>query len=393
MVMNYLKNLLKLAKRLGRPLDRDEIDSEYKLWTILKISFDAMKVEEKNIFLDICCFFCNNVKWGGTMKETIIQIWTNKKSGVEEQDVSNVLDMLVHQSMIKIEKDRVVKVHDQLQDMGRKIVEEEKEYKDTRIWNANMVPMHGITTKLEDIILDYNMKDILRKFIMKGLHFCSLRFLTCNIDAKQSKDVFEILMLLVENANKLKFLLLRNNHYHHLYSSKVKLSSVMCNEEFWNVFEELTILSLIGFTFGKILPRTLFTTSTLMRLDLDGFIELNIVQIGFKNLKNLTNMRLLNNKTLNIISKEWTKLKSLKILDMSGCSNLTSLPNELAKLSSLIRLNLNGCSGLKNLPNEFANLSYLRKLDLRYCSSLTSLPNELTNLSSLESLDLSGCSR
>uniref|UniRef100_A0A7I4A9P5 NB-ARC domain-containing protein n=1 Tax=Physcomitrium patens TaxID=3218 RepID=A0A7I4A9P5_PHYPA len=83
--------------RRGRPLNGDEIDSEYKLWTILKISFDAMKVEEKNMFLDIYCFFCNNVKWDGTMKEIIIQIWTNKKSGDEEQDASIILDMLVPQ--------------------------------------------------------------------------------------------------------------------------------------------------------------------------------------------------------------------------------------------------------------------------------------------------------
>nr|PNR52465.1 hypothetical protein PHYPA_008839 [Physcomitrium patens] len=382
--------------RRGRPLDGDEIDSKYKLWTILKISFDAMKVEEKNMFLDICCFFCNNVKWGCTMKETIIQIWTNRKSGDEEQDASIILDMLVHQSMIKIEKDGVIKVHDQLQDMGRKIVEEDKEYKDTRIWNANMVPMHGVTTKLEGIILDYNMKDNLRRFIMKGLQFCSLRILICNIDAKQSEDVFEILMLLVENAKKLKVLLLRNKNYHHLFgfhSSKIKLPFAMCNEEFWKVFEELTILSLIGFTFGEPLPRTLFTTGTLMRLDLDGSIEFNIVQEGFKNLTNLTNIRLLNNKTLNVMSKEWTNITSLKTLDMSGCSSLTSLPNELANLFSLEELYLNGCSSLINLPNELVNLSYLRKLDLSYCSSLTILPNKLANISSLQSLYLNSCSR
>lgn len=56
--------------------------------------------------------------------------------------------MLVHQSMIKIEKDRVIKVHDQLQDIGQKIVEEEKEYKDIRIWNVSMIPVYGITTKV-----------------------------------------------------------------------------------------------------------------------------------------------------------------------------------------------------------------------------------------------------
>nr|PNR33438.1 hypothetical protein PHYPA_025382 [Physcomitrium patens] len=346
-----------LQKLRRRSLDGDEIDSEYKLWTILKIIFDVMKVEEKNIFLDICCFFCNNVKWGGTMKETIIQIWTNKKSGVEEQDVSNVLDMLVHQSMIKVEKNGVIKVHDQLQDMGQKIVEEEKEYKDTRIWNANM---------WEGIILDNNMKDILRRFIMKGLHFFSLRILICNIDEQQSKDVFEILMLL--------------------------LSFVICNKEFWKVFEELTILSLIGFTFGESLPITLFTTSTLISLDLDGSIEVNIVQKGFKNLKNLTNISLLDKKTLNIMSKEWTTVISLKTLDIIGCPSLTSLPNELTNLSSFIRLDLNSCSSLTSLPNELANLSSLRRLDLSGYSSLTNVPNQLTNLSSLTRLDLSSCS-
>lgn len=34
-----------------------------------------------------------------------------KKSGVEKQDTSNFLDMLVHQSMIKVEKNGVIKVH------------------------------------------------------------------------------------------------------------------------------------------------------------------------------------------------------------------------------------------------------------------------------------------
>nr|XP_024363667.1 uncharacterized protein LOC112276508 [Physcomitrium patens] len=56
----WKRALQKLRRR--RPLDGDEIDSEYKLWTILKISFDTLKVKEKNLFLDICCFFCNNVK-------------------------------------------------------------------------------------------------------------------------------------------------------------------------------------------------------------------------------------------------------------------------------------------------------------------------------------------
>lgn len=132
----------------GRDLDGDEEDSNHKLWLILKISFDTLKDEEKNMFLDICCFFCNNVNWSGTIKETILQIWTHKKSGVDKQDASIVLNTLVYQSMIKIEKNGIIKVYYQLQDMGRRIVEKEKEFKDTRIWNVNMVLMSGLTTKI-----------------------------------------------------------------------------------------------------------------------------------------------------------------------------------------------------------------------------------------------------
>lgn len=151
------------------------------------------------------------------------------------------------------------------------------------------------------------MKDILKRFIMKGLFLRSLRILICNIDTEQSEDIFEILILLVKNTNKLKVLFLKDDYYPHFFryhNNIIKLPSAICNNEFWKVFEELIILSLIGFIFSKILPETLFTTSTLMRLDLDGSIEIKVIQKAFKNLKNLTNMRILNNKTLKKISKE-----------------------------------------------------------------------------------------
>nr|PNR59808.1 hypothetical protein PHYPA_002600 [Physcomitrium patens] len=356
--------------RRGRPLDGDEIDSEYKLWTILKISFDALKVEEKNMFLDICCFFC-----------TIIQIWTNKQSGVEEQDGSIVLDMLVHQSMIKIEKDGVIKVHDQLQDMGRKIVEEEKEYKDTRIWNANMVPMHGITSKLEGIILDYNMKDISRRFIIKGLHFCSLRILICNI---VTNGCTSLTSLPNEMANLSSLRSLHLNWCTSLLSLPNDLRKISSLKE----------LYLVDCSSLKSLPNELKNLSSLERLDLSHCSSLTSLPNELENLSSLKILNLSHCSSLSSLSIELRNLSSLAVLCLWGCSSLTSLPNELINLSFLTSLNLSDlshCSSLICLPNDMANLSSLKKLNLSGCLSLICLPNDMANLSSLIKLDLSGC--
>lgn len=77
------------------------------------------------------------------------------------------------------------------------------------------------------------MKNILKRFIIKELYFCSLRILICNTNGKLNQDIFEIFLFLVKNANKLKILLLQSNLPYFFYSSKkIKLPSVMCNEDF-----------------------------------------------------------------------------------------------------------------------------------------------------------------
>lgn len=50
------KKVLQRLKR-RRELDRDEKNSKHKIWDTLKVSFDNLKVDDKNIFLNICCFF------------------------------------------------------------------------------------------------------------------------------------------------------------------------------------------------------------------------------------------------------------------------------------------------------------------------------------------------
>lgn len=58
----------------------------------------------------------------------ILKIWTISQKYIIEQDTKYILDTLIYQSLIKVEKDGIIRVHDQLKDMGRNIINKEMEY-------------------------------------------------------------------------------------------------------------------------------------------------------------------------------------------------------------------------------------------------------------------------
>jgi hypothetical protein len=114
----------------GRCLDGDE-----GLWRTLRVSFDALKDEEKKLYLDIACFFPM-----GDRKELVL---------LKCASPSHVLDVLVDKSLVKIDVDGHLEMHDHLRDMGRMIVEREEVYKGTRIWKKDMIhSANGQTNKV-----------------------------------------------------------------------------------------------------------------------------------------------------------------------------------------------------------------------------------------------------
>jgi len=108
--------------------------NDMKLWQCLQVSFDDLKDEEdKNMFLDICCFLCKDLFAGGMLKVDIaLQIWSNIN-----ENPTNSLKRLEDKSLVKIGKDGGLETHDQLRDMGRMIVETQSNYMGTRLWNIH----------------------------------------------------------------------------------------------------------------------------------------------------------------------------------------------------------------------------------------------------------------
>ncbi|KAM7522816.1 hypothetical protein LguiA_012718 [Lonicera macranthoides] len=102
-----------------------EIPAE-KVLERLKISFDALDHGQRQIFLDIACFFI------GEDYMNPFYFW--EACGFYPRDGLNAL---VLGSMIKIEDDNKLRMHDQLRDLGRQIVREENMDKPgecSRLW-------------------------------------------------------------------------------------------------------------------------------------------------------------------------------------------------------------------------------------------------------------------
>nr|WIL60041.1 nodulation protein [Melilotus officinalis] len=94
---------------------------------ILKISFNGLKDRmEKNIFLDVCCFFI------GKDKTYVTEILNGCGLHV---DIG--ITVLIERSLVKVEKNNKLGMHALLRDMGREIVREsspEEPEKRSRLW-------------------------------------------------------------------------------------------------------------------------------------------------------------------------------------------------------------------------------------------------------------------
>jgi len=98
---------------------------------VLKISFDALRDMEKDIFLDVCCFFI------GKQREYVTQILNG--CGLCA-DIG--ITVLIERGLIKVERNNKLEMHPLLRDMGREIISQlypNEPGKRSRLWFQNDV--------------------------------------------------------------------------------------------------------------------------------------------------------------------------------------------------------------------------------------------------------------
>ncbi|PPD68854.1 hypothetical protein GOBAR_DD34265 [Gossypium barbadense] len=287
-------------------IERLKEDSNKEVLNTLRISFDGLEEKEKNIFLDIACFF------NGEKRDFVTKVL----DGCEFfPDIG--IDFLIKKSLIKVsDNNQRLRMHALLQEMGRKIVEEkcvDEPGKRCRLWKErdvhHVLTKNTVTEMIESMIIDNQRK--------------SSKMLNLSV------NVF-------------------------LKMKKLRLLRVLClSNSLKGPKESLTRLKLRGCNLGEgDIPSAISCVSSLAFLDLSvkNFNRIPASLTGLSKLEELSLSRCgLRNMGEGDIPSDISGLSSLRVLDLHG-NNFTSIGASLDRLSNLQRLGVCNCSELESLP-------------------------------------------
>ncbi|GLJ20263.1 hypothetical protein SUGI_0367960 [Cryptomeria japonica] len=356
--------------------------------SILRLCYDGLESEEKEMFLDMACLFI------GRKRESVISFWEASHL------CPNVgLTKLKLKSLIKLdEHDRFV-MHSELRDMGRAIVEEESAEpgKRSRLWKpeeVELVMTEGKGTERVRCLMITHLQQDVKLQTHNLQRMCALQLLWLDgalIEGDYTKMPPDLKWLRWENC-PLKCLPCEWNMKH---LAVLDLSFSKGIEAVWPESsnkegpKNLKVLKLNYCTSLQVLP-DLANHRSLIQLELCGCKELRELPESTEFLTELRYLDLSNCCNLIQLPETITKLKSLEALFLSNCHSIRMLPDSFEHLRVLKKVKLDGIP-LKNLPSSFRWLFSLEKLSLRFCYKLRSLP-PIGELNHLRYLDLHGCS-
>ncbi|KAK3416335.1 hypothetical protein EUGRSUZ_H01810, partial [Eucalyptus grandis] len=360
-----------------------------KINDVLKVSYDGLEDNEKEIFLDIAFFF------KGQMTEYI-------KKVLDGCDFDTIIEVqiLIERSLISEEKG-YLHMHDLIQAMGIDIVKEESRddpSQRSRLW-------------LHDDVF----------YVLSGdVGTSSIKAIVLVLPELPKPEETYICPNAFANMRKLRLLILRN------VDTSFQGPIHLPNELRWLEWTNWSMIPEFGHGPNKLVgPDMQNGKIKQVPGQFKDFIKLKF--ISFSGCQSLVCMPDLNcTPNLEILDLYWCKNlerahesvsyhNKLQFLNLGGCSKLHHLPDVLHS-KNLQLLNLNGCSKLQRLPHfsdkmkglqglylqstsieglpaSIENLVSLGEMDLSYCKKLTILPSSIYNLLNLESLELFGCSK
>ncbi|KAL6124438.1 hypothetical protein ACLB2K_076950 [Fragaria x ananassa] len=377
-----------------------------KIGRVLWASYDGLDEWQKDIFLDIACFFRG--QWKGDVTPF------HESCGFFPE---NGLRVLEERSLITVSGRLVIEMHDLIQEMGRDIVYREST-KDpgrrSRLWYyedvLQVLAQSKPTEVVEGIILDLSkLKELCVNndaFVgMKRLRLLRLAYewrlededeytsaptFACkqhvNGDLKSLSNELRVLVWHGYPLKSLPYDFQPKN----LIEIDMRYSHI---EQLWEGTKPLPNLVHMHLSHSKYLIKTpdLTEATNLKYLNLAGCTSLLEIHPSISALKSLVDLSLEDCSNL-VKFPSSIHMKSLRELTLSGCSKLEEFPEISEVMERLSSLYLDG-TAVKELPSSINNLTGLRNLSMEYCTSLVSLPDEICDLASLDSLHLTGCSK
>ncbi|CAN1730846.1 Disease resistance protein L6 [Linum perenne] len=343
----------------------------------LKISYDELTHNEKQVFLDVACLFV------GVNKDAPIYMW----SDCDFYPASTVRT-LVQRSLIRINEKDQFWMHDHVRDLGRAIVCEENNqnpYKRSRIWSnrdaINMLKSREGTDCVEVLRVDMKGEDFVLT-VKEFKQFSRLRYLEV-LNGRLAGNFKGILPCIRWlrlyrcksfptglNLQKMAVLNLED-------------CSVRDDWSGWNEIKAASKLKAVNLSLCRDLEQVP-DLSNCRGLELLDFYGCQKMQ-GELDIGNWENLRVLavNCTLITKLKGEIKLLQNLRKINASH-SGLVEMPAGISKLSSLEALNLTLALSSSYIP---ALPSSLKTLDLSLSRDLHTLPS-LSNLTTLTVLRL-----
>jgi hypothetical protein len=332
----------------------------------LKISYDGLDKEEKQIFLDMACFFI------GEDCDTAVRIWDGS---VWDGSVWNGwlgLRKLQNRCLMEVDSENRIRMHDHLRDLGRDIGEKEPPH---RLWRSidsllnlfDQLPVRGIGMVHQHGSEWPDPESFKSLAALPGSHLLTnmrrLQVLKANGNCVES--IFSIVHSpqLVCLSPQLVWLCWYSCPFTSLPS--------------WIPLNKLTVLEIEGIKLETLWPDEHQAPLLLRELIVDAPLSKIPESIG--RLKNLEKLVLHQNERVEEINlktflDELCHLKSLKCLVLRKCPNMKSLPDSFVNLTNLEYIDLSGCFNLQKLPKYFWKLQNLQHIDLSGCMNSKTLP-------------------
>ncbi|CAN1298883.1 Disease resistance protein L6 [Linum perenne] len=346
----------------------------------LKISYNALEHEARQIFLDIACFYI------GSEKEIVSYMWED----CSFRPAINI-KILIQRSMIKIDENNKLQMHDHLRDMGRDIVRNENidfPWKRSRMWKKEdikeMLRNKKATNEVKGIRLNDSSSSVCVIKRESFMNMVGIRYLEASnvqLNGNFNNLLPNLRWLSLKN---LWILDLKNLCIKNLVILDLENSMDLTRWDGWGHIKEasrLKVLNLSGCCQLEEFPE--FPKSwSIEILDLTSFgcIFLKSGELNIGNLRNLIVLRIVNSCIRKIKGGTIGMVSRLRELDVSGsCENLEEVLVDVEKLTCLKILRTNGHIE-----------SNKKALSLKELSTSSLVPN-LSEMLELETLNVEHC--
>ncbi|CAN1156626.1 Disease resistance protein L6 [Linum perenne] len=399
---------------------------EMEVFERLKISYDALEYEAKQIFLDIACFYV------GTDKEIASYMWSDCKF----YPVSSI-SVLIQRSIIKIGDKNEFKMHDQLRDMGKAIVREEDiehPWMRSRIWSDDdafelLVGKKG-TDRVKAVRANSSSPEICQLTNEHFRNLSDLRYLDGNSTELTGdfNDLLDNLRWLQLHYHEDSGDRLKNFHMNKLVILDLRGSDITDDWGGWIHIKMARKLKVLDLSYCRFITKVpdLSTHGSLEHLHLYA-VRGTTQDLNIGNVKNIKVLNLENCRIRKIVGGNIGTLQQLRELNVSSCkcenlglflADISTLPSlkilkalkfkekamdlpaslkeittsssvaNLPDLTDLEHLRFEYCDdvGLEFPGDKWLKLSKLKSLAVLYASNISPKLECLPNFENLENL-------